>query len=88
MKQSTQQPKTLENPNIIDIKWVSIEYQKTCHKLSKTIRQAQKVSQADAGKKSNIPIYSETRKSGKFLDEKKCKNNKTISSLKWLCKYF
>ena len=40
-----QQPKTFENPNIVDIKSVIIEHPKTSHKLPKTIRQAAKVSQ-------------------------------------------
>ena len=41
----TQQSKTLENPNIVDIKLVIIEHPKTLHKLSKTIRHSQKDSQ-------------------------------------------
>ena len=41
----TQQPKTFENSNIFDIWSVIIEHPKTSHKLSKTIRQAEKVSQ-------------------------------------------
>ena len=41
----TQQPKTFENPNIVDIKSVIIEHPKSSHKLSKTIRKAEKVSQ-------------------------------------------
>ena len=39
----TYQPKTFENPNIVDIKSVITEHPKTSHKLSKTIRQAEKV---------------------------------------------
>ena len=39
----TYQPKTFENPNIVDIKSVIIEHPKTSHKLSKSIRQAEKV---------------------------------------------
>ena len=35
----TQQPKRLENPNIVDIESVFIEHPKVSHKLSKTIRQ-------------------------------------------------
>ena len=77
MKQSniiTQQPKTLENPNIIDIKSVTIEHPKTSNKLSKTIRQAKKVSQVGgAGKNCSSPVYSETTKSETFLDEKSVK---------------
>ena len=41
----TQQPKTFENSNIFNIWSVIIEHPKTSHKLSKTIRQAEKVSQ-------------------------------------------
>ena len=41
----TQQPKTFENSSIFNIWSVIIEHPKTSHKLSKTIRQAEKVSQ-------------------------------------------
>ena len=44
LKTTTQWPKTIEKPNIGDIKLVVIEHQKTWHKLSKPIRQAEKVS--------------------------------------------
>ena len=54
----TQQPKTFENPNIIGIKLVNIEHTKTSHKLSKTIRQAEKVSQVG----SNSSLYNDTKK--------------------------
>ena len=40
----TYQPKTFQNPNIVDIKSVITEHPKTSHKLSKTIRQAEKVA--------------------------------------------
>ena len=33
------QPKSLENPNIVDIKLVIVEHPKTSHKFSKAIRQ-------------------------------------------------
>ena len=58
LKQSkviTYQPKTFENPNIVDKKSIITEYPKTSHKLSKTMRQAKKV-----GFKS--PLYSDTKK--------------------------
>ena len=81
MKQSniiTQQPKTLENPNIIDIKSVTIEHLKTSNKLSKTIRQAEKVSQVGgAGKNCSSSVYSEPTKSETFLDEK------SVKIMKW-----
>ena len=55
----TQKPKAIENPNIFDMKSVTIEYLKTSRKLSKTIRQAKKVFQAGgAGKNYNSPLYS------------------------------
>ena len=50
----TYQPKTFENPNIVDIKLVITEHPKTTHKLSNTIRQAEKVG-------SNSSIYSDTK---------------------------
>ena len=39
------QPKTLENPNIVDIKSVIMEHRKMSHNLSRTKRQAEKVFQ-------------------------------------------
>ena len=48
LKIITMQAKTFENPNIVDIKSVIIEYPKTSHKLSKSIRQAEKVSQVSS----------------------------------------
>ena len=55
----TQQPKSLENPNIIEIKSVIIEHQKTSRKLSKVTRQAVKVSQVSgSGKSSDYSSYS------------------------------
>ena len=63
-KISTQQPKTIENPNIGGTKSVIIEHLKTSHKLSKAIRQGQEVSQErGAGKNFDNPLYSETQKS-------------------------
>ena len=37
------QMKTFENPNFANIKTVVTEHPKTSHKLSKTVRQAEKV---------------------------------------------
>ena len=51
----TYQPKTFESPNIVDIKSVTTEHPETSHKLSKTIRQAEKVG-------SNSSSYSDTKK--------------------------
>ena len=39
----TYQPKTFGNPNIFDIKSVIAEHPKTLHKLTKALRQAEKV---------------------------------------------
>ena len=66
----TYQPKIFENPNIVDIKSVITEHPKTSHKLSKTIAKGEKVG-------SNSSFYSDTKKHENFLNEKKCKNNKT-----------
>ena len=41
----TQQLKSLESPNVIDIKAVTTKHPKLSHKLSKTIRQGKKISQ-------------------------------------------
>ena len=71
----TFQPKTFENPNIVDIKSVITEHSRTSHKLSKTIRQAEKVG-------SNSALYSDTKK-GKFFKLKKFKNNKTRTNFKF-----
>ena len=38
-----------------------MEHPKTSHKLSKTLRQAEKVSQVDSGKRSNTLLYSESK---------------------------
>ena len=68
----TQQPETIENPNIIDIKSVTIKHPKTSHKLSKTIRQVKKVLQVGGADKNYIsPLYIETTKTETFLDETK-----------------
>ena len=56
------QPKTFENPSIVDIKQVITEHPETPHKLSKTIRYAEKVG-------SNSSLYSDTKKCEKFLNE-------------------
>ena len=49
----TQQPKTLEKPNIIDIKSVTIENLKTSRESFKTIRYAKKVSQGSGADKNS-----------------------------------
>ena len=66
-----QQSKTLKKPNIVDIKSAIIEHTKTTRKLTKPIRQTEKVSQIiGPGKNSNKPSYSKTKK-GEILSEKK-----------------
>ena len=63
----TQQPKLMENPNIIDLKSVTVEHPKTSQKVSKT-KKAKKVSQVvDADKISSSPLYSEATKQECFL---------------------
>ena len=51
----THQPETFENPSIGDIKSVITEHPKKLHKLSKTIKKAEKVG-------SNSSLYSDTKK--------------------------
>ena len=53
-----------KNPNIADIKSITTEHPKTLHKLSKTIKQTEKVS-------SNSSLYSDTKKIEIFLNEQK-----------------
>ena len=57
----------MENGNNVDVKSVIIEYPKASRKLSKAIRQAEKVSQlSSAGKISDSSLYNETKKQKKF----------------------
>ena len=60
MKQSkriTHQSKSIENPNVLDIKSVTIAHPKTSHKLCKTIRQGKKFSQVvDAAKDKHVDL--------------------------------
>ena len=70
----TFQPKTFENPNIVDTKSVITEHPKISHKLSKTIAKGEKVS-------SNSSLYSDVEKRENFLNEKKCKNNQNKNML-------
>ena len=65
----TQQPKTSEDPKIVDTKPVIIEHPKTSHILPNTIRRDEKVSQV--GPKSSL--YSDTI----FWIKKKNEHNKT-----------
>ena len=81
----TQQPKTLENQKIVDIKSLFIEHAKACHKLRKTIKQVEKASLVSvADKSSTSPLYSETKQVIIFLTKKGYKiykNNETITCL-------
>ena len=51
----TYQPKTFENPNFVEIKSIITEHPKTSHKLSKTIRQPEKVG-------SYSSLYNDTER--------------------------
>ena len=62
----TYQPKAFQNQNIVDIKSVITKYQKTSHKLSKAIRQTEKVGFNSFG----------TKKSENLLNEKNVKITK------------
>ena len=75
----TYQPKTFENPNIAEIKPVIIEHPKMSHELSKTIRQAEKLSQVSY----NSSLYSNTKKKNKnFLNKKNVAPTKRGHSFK------
>ena len=79
---TTQQPNTLENPNIVDIKSVTIEHPKTSRKLSKAREPAKNVSLVSGSdKNSDSTLYSKTKKSENLLNTKNCQNNETISCL-------
>ena len=56
----TYQPKTFENPNIVDIKSVIAEHPKTSYKLCKTIKKGENVG-------FNRSLNSDTKH---FLNEK------------------
>ena len=78
-----QQPKTIENPSIVDLKLFFLEHPKTLHKLSNIIKQAQNVSQVSGAEKySHSTLYSETKKSEKCLDEKNAKITKQLHAYK------
>ena len=78
-----QQPKAFEHPNTADIKLVTIEHPNTSRKLSKTIRQTEKVSQvSSANKNSDNPLYSETKKTEKFLNKNNVKITKRSHAFK------
>ena len=62
LKITTQEPKTIENADFVEIKSVIIKHPKSSHNLSKTIMQVGKVSQVGFGKRSNRPLYSKTKK--------------------------
>ena len=51
----------------MSVKSVILEHPKTSLKLSKAIRQTEKVSQVGAGKNSDSPLYSETKKKKKIV---------------------
>ena len=75
IRKFTYQPKTFEKPNIVDIKSVITEHTETSHKLSKTIKQAEKVG-------SNSFLYSDTKKNEIFLNEKNVKVTKPEHAFK------
>ena len=62
-----QQTKTIENPNIFDITSFIIDHPKISHELSKTIKQARKVSQI--GSIGNR-LYSGRKKRENVLNKK------------------
>ena len=62
---NTQQTKTFENLNIVDIKSIIIEHPKTSNKLIKTIIQTAKVSHVGSGRSSSS-LYIVIQKSENF----------------------
>ena len=78
----SQQLKALEKPGTFDKKSVFIEHPKAFHKLSKAIRQVEKVSKVSgAGKNSCSFFYSETTKSEKYFERRKTIKNAKIIKL-------
>ena len=75
----TYQPKSFENPNIVNIKSVIIEHPKTSHKLPKAIRYTEKFFQV-------LSLYTDI-KNGKLFKQKKCKNSKTNTCFKRFCNF-
>ena len=65
-------PKIFESPNIINIKSVITEHPKNSHKLSKTIRQAENISQVS----TYSSLYSDTKESKNFLNKRNLKITK------------
>ena len=61
--------KTIENTNIVDIKSIIIEHEKTY----KTIKQAAKIFQVGARESSDGPLYKDTKKVGAFWMKRLCK---------------
>ena len=78
MKKMALQPKTRENPNIVDVRSAIIEHLKIFHKLFRTTKQIEKVF--GIGGADNA-LYSEAKKSENFFNERRCNNNQTIACL-------
>ena len=73
----THQSKTIENPNIVDIKSAFIEHSKTSLKVSKAISQAEKFFQVNgAGKNSDSILYTKTKTMKIFWVKKNAKKTK------------
>ena len=83
----TQQPKSLEISNIVDINQLLQDTEKL---LVNYPRQTEKVSQvSDAGKSSDSPLYIETKNNWKILTEENVKITKPIHSFKdWNFEFF
>ena len=63
----SQKVKVIKNPSLVDIISGIIEYPKISHKLSKTIRQLEKVSQEGVGKSFNSHLYSEIKQNNFWM---------------------
>ena len=66
------EPELRKTNKIIELKQVNIEHPEYSHKLTKTIKETEKVSEiVSPGKKINNPLYSDTTKRGKVFEKKK-----------------
>ena len=69
----------------IKLKSVNIEHPKTSYKLTKTIKQAEKVSEINSsGKNFNSPLYSDTTKCVNCFGKKKQNYQNDLMLIKFI----
>ena len=76
--------KMIWNPYFVEIKSVIIEHPKISHKLSKTIKQAEKVCQVGC----NSSLYNDTKKVNIFWIKKKVKITKQAYAFKGFASFY